>query len=78
MNQLLQYKLIGIGEFSHGIQESWMFRFNLLKYVIKTTNKHIYIFNEMVKWQAENIMNNTIWSLTQFVKYQGIKIEEPY
>jgi hypothetical protein len=79
MNQLLQYKLIGIGEFSHGIQESWMFRFNLLKYVIKTTNKHIYIFNEMAKWQAENIMNNTIWSLTQkkFIIYQGIKIEEP-
>ena len=29
MNELLQYKLIGLGEFSHGIQESWDFRFNL-------------------------------------------------
>jgi len=31
MNELLQYKLIGLGEFSHGIQESWDFRFKLLK-----------------------------------------------
>ncbi len=23
MNNLLKYNLIGIGEFSHGIQESW-------------------------------------------------------
>ncbi len=47
MNNLLNYNLIGIGEFSHGIQESWEFRFNLLKYVIKYTNKKIYIVNEM-------------------------------
>jgi len=26
MNKILSYKLIGIGEFSHGIQESWDFR----------------------------------------------------
>ena len=31
MDELLQYKLIGIGEFSHGIKESWLFRFKLLK-----------------------------------------------
>ncbi len=30
MNILLNYNLIGIGEFSHGIQESWKFRLNLL------------------------------------------------
>lgn len=33
MNMLFNYNLIGIGEFSHGIQESWEFRFNSLKYV---------------------------------------------
>jgi hypothetical protein len=31
INTLLNYKLIGIGEFSHGIQESWIFGFNMLK-----------------------------------------------
>jgi hypothetical protein len=79
MNNLLKYNLIGIGEFSHGIQESWEFRFNLLKYVIKNTNKKIYIFNEMSVWQADNIMNNTIWSIkdNKFITYNSIKLEEP-
>lgn len=39
MNNLLNYDIIGIGEFSHGIMESWIFRFNLLKYVMKNTKK---------------------------------------
>ena len=43
MNEILSYKLIGIGEFSHGIKESWDFRFNVLKYDIKNTNKKIII-----------------------------------
>jgi len=79
MDKILSYKLIGIGEFSHGIQESWDFRFKLLKYAIKNTNKKIIIFNEMSIWQAENIMNNTIWSreLNKAVKYNGIKYEIP-
>ena len=79
MNELLNYNLIGIGEFSHGIIESLQFRFDLLKYVMKNTNKNIIIFNEMSVWQADNIMNNTIWSreLNKFVKYEGIKLEEP-
>lgn len=79
MKNLLNYNLIGIGEFSHGIQESWEFRFNLLKYAMKNTNKKIYIFNEMSVWQADNIMNNTIWSIkyNRYIKYNGIKIEEP-
>ena len=79
MNKLLSYKLIGIGEFSHGIKESWDFRFKMLKYAKKNTNKKIIIFNEMSSWQAENIMNNTIWSreLNKAVKYDGIKLEEP-
>ena len=37
--KLLNYFLIGIGEFSHGIYESWEFRFKLLKYTMKNTNK---------------------------------------
>lgn len=75
---LPKYKLIGIGEFSHGIQESWKFRFGLLKYIIDHTDKNIVIFNEMSKWQAENIMNHTIWSNDndKFIKYEGIKIEK--
>lgn len=79
MNNLLNYNLIGIGEFSHGIIESWQFRFNLLKYAIKNSNKNIIIFNEMSIWQADNIMNNTIWSINdnKYIKYEGIKIEEP-
>ena len=62
MKCLLNYNLIGIGKFSHGIMESWFFRFNLLKYAMKNSNKNIIIFNEMSIWQADNIMNNTIWS----------------
>ena len=79
MNNLLNYNLIGIGEFSHGIHESWEFRFKLLKYIVKHTNKKIIIFNEMAIYQAENIMNNTIWSIEQnkFIKYNGIKFEKP-
>jgi hypothetical protein len=79
MNKLLEYKLIGIGEFSHGIQESWEFRFNLLKYAMKTYKHKIFIFNEMSVWQAENIMNNTIFSreLTKYINYNKIKIKTP-
>ena len=79
MNDILNYKLIGIGEFSHGVMESWIFRFNLLKYVITNTNKKIIIFNEMSIWQADNIMNNTIWSIkdNKYIDHKGIKIEEP-
>ena len=33
----------------------------------------------MSVWQADNTMNNTIWSIkyNKFIKYDGIKIEEP-
>lgn len=79
MNDLLSYNLIGIGEFSHGIMESWIFRFNLLKYAMKNSNKNIIIFNEMSIWQADNIMNNTIWSIkdNKHIDHKGIKIEKP-
>ncbi len=78
-NLIKKYTIIGIGEFSHGILESWKFRFNFLKYVLKNTNKKIVIFNEMSIWQAENIMNNTIWSEKdkKFIKFKGIKYEKP-
>lgn len=62
MNELIKYKLIGIGEFSHGIQESWIFRFKILKYIINNTNLKINIFNETSIWQALNVMNNTYYS----------------
>ena len=80
MDKLLQCKLIGIGEFSHGIQESWEFRFDLLKYAMKHTNKNIVIFNEMDTWMADNIRNNTIWSrkLNKPIKHAGLKVDAPY
>ena len=79
MDNILNFKLIGIGEFSHGIMESWIFRFNLLKYAMKNSNKKIIIFNEMSIWQADNIMNNTIWSIkdNKHIDHKGIKIEKP-
>lgn len=72
------YYLIGIGEFSHGIQESWDFRFNLLKKVIKTTNKKITIFTDSSIWQTNNIMNKTFYDkkTNQYVKTTKIKIEK--
>lgn len=79
MNNLINYNLIGIGKFSHGIIESWRFRFDLLKYAMKNSNKNIIIFNEMSIWQAYNITNNTIWSIkdNKYVNYKEIKLEEP-
>ena len=76
MDNILNFKLIGIGEFSHGIMESWIFRFNLLKYAMKNSNKKIIIFNEMGIWQAYHIMNNTIWSIkdNKHIDHKGIKI----
>ena len=81
------FLLIGIGEFSHGIQESWEYRFNLLKKVMKETNKKITIFQELGIWQGENIMNNTYYDReTDTIKKYGqcrttkvdkIKIEVP-
>ena len=73
------YYLIGIGEFSHGIQETWEFRFNLIKQVIKTTNKKITIFTESSPWQTNNIINKTYYDIdiNKYVKTNKIKIEKP-
>ena len=60
-DKLLNYNLIGIGEFSHGIQESWEFRFNLLKYAIKNSNKKIVIFNEIDIWMGDSLIFLTIY-----------------
>ena len=66
------YLIIGIGEFSHGIQESWLYRFNLLKKVMKETNKKITIFQELSIWQGENVMNNTYYDReTDTIKKYG-------
>ena len=80
IENLRNYHLIGIGEFSHGINESWIFRFNLLKYFIKNSNKKITIFNEQSEWQANNIMNFEYYNknLDKFMKYDGVKIEKSY
>jgi len=79
MDNLLNYKLIGIGEFSHGIQESWQFRFDLLKHAMEKSESPIVIFNEMSKFFGKNIMEDTIWSRAQnkFIKFSGYKLEEP-
>ena len=80
MIDISNYDLIGIGEFSHGIEESWIFRIDLIKHFLKTTNKHITIFNEQSVWQAENIMNNTYYDreTNSFIKKKGIKKEKEY
>ena len=74
------YYLIGIGEFSHGIQDSWKLRFDLLKQVIKTTDKKITIFSETSIWQGNNIINKTYYEpkTTQYIKTKKIKLEKPY
>lgn len=79
MEDILKHKLIGIGEFSHGINESWLFRLKLLKYAMKKTKKKIIVFNEMSAWQAQNIMNGTVWSrtLNRFIELKGFKKEIP-
>jgi len=54
----LKYTLIGIGEFSHGIQETWDYRFQLLKKLMKKSTKNICIFCDISVWQGANIMND--------------------
>ena len=56
---LKQYSLIGIGEFSHGIQESWEFRFKLLKDTMRNESQKIMIFNEQSEWNARNVSRVT-------------------
>ena len=80
MNDILNdHTLIGLGEFSHGIQESWNYRFAFLKYAMETSNKKITIFSEMSRWQSDNIMNNTYFDMSKnkFIKDANIHIEQP-
>lgn len=51
------YDLIGIGDFSHGDKNIWVYRLKLLEYFIKNTNKKIIIFNEDNEMHSKNIMN---------------------
>lgn len=52
-----KYNLIGIGDFSHGDQNIWTYRFNMLKNIIISTDKKIIIFNEDSEEHCDNIMN---------------------
>ena len=52
-----QYDLIGIGDFSHGDNNIWIYRLKLIKFFIKNTNKKITIFNEDNDEHSKNIMN---------------------
>ena len=51
------YYLIGIGDFSHGNNNIWEYRLNLLKHIIKNTTKKIVIYNEDTIEHCKNIMN---------------------
>ena len=67
----LKYSLIGIGEFSHGFQEIWDYRFQLLKKCMKY-KKNICIYCEISIWQADNIMNDTEIQFEELVNNNGI------
>ncbi len=79
MDLLNKYAIIGIGEFSHGIKNSWEYRLKLLKLAMRATDKKIIIFNEMSVWQAENVMHRTIYDrkANSYRKYEGFKKEQP-
>jgi hypothetical protein len=51
------YTLIGIGDFSHGNNNIWKFRFNILKDMYKNTKNQIRIFNEDTSEHCKSIMN---------------------
>jgi hypothetical protein len=74
-----KYNLIGLGEFSHGIEESWEYRFSLLKKMMNETSKKITIYQELSIWQGYNIMNNTYYDreTDKVIKSDKIKIENP-
>ena len=54
----LKYDLIGIGDFSHGDDNIWEFRLEVLKHVMTTTDKMITIFIEDTSEHTDNIMND--------------------
>ena len=62
MNRILDimnnHQLVGIGDFTHGCYEMSKFKLDLLKYLIKNTNKPIKLFVENSLWRTENIMKN--------------------
>ena len=56
-NLIKKYTIIGIGEFSHGILESWKFRFDFLKYVLKNKLKNKYCIILSTAYSGENRFN---------------------
>lgn len=57
-NFIYNYHLIGIGDFTHGSLNIWQYRIDLVKKVVKETNKNIMIFVEDSEWRSNNIMKN--------------------
>jgi len=55
---ILDYHLIGIGDFTHGSQNIYEYRFNLLKKALSETNKNIMIFIEDNEYHSKNIMKD--------------------
>ena len=53
MDKILNYKLIGIGEFSHGIMESWIFGVGHLEYLIT----HVFYGEEVFKDRRTTFKN---------------------
>lgn len=53
-----EYDLIGIGDFSHGDNNVWKYRFNLLKNVIDTTEYNVDIYIEDTIEHTNNIIND--------------------
>lgn len=68
---IYNYYLIGIGDFTHGSLNIWKFRINLLKKVMRETNKNIMIFVEDSLWRTENIMNNRKIVLTKALMWNN-------
>lgn len=76
MDNLNKYLLIGIGDFSHGNQNIWEHRFDLLKYLLKNTDKKIVIYNEDTEIHSNNIMN--VKKKLSYYKSYGIYKGFPY
>jgi hypothetical protein len=71
-----KYKLIGVGDFSHGNNNIWEYRLDMLNDIIYNTNKNIIIFNEDTIEHCNAIMN--INSKLSYNKKYGVVNNYPY
>lgn len=53
-----QKSLIGVGDFSHGDNNIWEFRLELLKYIMSKSNQKIVIYIEDIEEHTDNIMHD--------------------